>query len=795
MRKAPICLFVCSLLLVILSSRMAVAGEAREGRPVRVVDFRGLVRLSPHYLRSKVKTRIGEPYSAEVISADVARLYALGEFDAERGIRVHASEDDRGVVVVFELSERSVVARIVVRGRYEISLGDLAEDLRSEKGKLLNRWLVRLDEDRIRARYVRDGYLFVGVSHFVRPSPGGRPGEVDLVFDIVEGRQVIIEQIVFSGVTAFEEEDLKAVMQTQEGVFFGKIVKGNLDREALERDLDNIAKWYRNHGYLDVRVEPGLPIFNDDRSRVDVVIHVREGDRYRVRSVTLRGVELFDVDELLSSLGIVEDAFFDRLSVESAIRKVARKYQQKSYILARPRLNITYDRQAHLLDLEIAVHEGGPVTIDRIMIQGNSKTRESVIRRELSIHPGESFDASLAEESRARLDRRRWFDSVTFGFRDGVEPGHRDVLLRVQEGKTGSILIGGGISSNVGFFGNLVYSQRNFDISRLPRSLDDVVEGNAFAGGGQNLSIQVQPGRDRSQYRVSFSEPYLAGYPVVLSTDFFVFDRDFGDYLESRVGGRLGFGYRLTKDIVALLNYRLESVRIKDIDDDAIPDVFEAEGTTLISSFQLALSIDQNLVDRTFTLIGGYAARISLEYGGGPFGGDLDFTKVEFRGNWQHTLFQLPFGYHWVVGVRTQVGWIEENRNTADIPIFERFFTGGSRTLRGFEFRSVGPQLNDEPRGGRFLGLASIEFSYPILPQGFVRGVAFVDAGSVVDRIDDFYLRDELETSGIRLSAGFGFRVFVPYFPAPVALDFGFPLIEMVDDDEQVFSFTVGIGF
>jgi len=215
-RRAILPLVMLWLTTATLASapRRAAAAEPVDGRPVRAVEFEGLQRLSPHYLRSKIQTRAGEPFSAERLSQDVARLYALGEFSSEAGIDVMTTEDERGVVITFRVKERPRIARIVIKGRDALSLSDLADDLRSKRGNLLDLWLVEVDKEKLRNQYIAEGYLGIDVDHLVRPARQGRPGEVDLVYLIQEGRRVLVGDIEFIGNTAFESDDLEDISQT-----------------------------------------------------------------------------------------------------------------------------------------------------------------------------------------------------------------------------------------------------------------------------------------------------------------------------------------------------------------------------------------------------------------------------------------------------------------------------------------------------------------------------------------------------------------------------------------------------
>ena len=225
-----------------------------------------------------------------------------------------------------------------------------------------------------------------------------------------------------------------------------------------------------------------------------------------------------------------------------------------------------------------------------------------------------------------------------------------------------------------------------------------------------------------------------------------------------------------------------------DIEVDAPPDVIEVAGTNYVGSVRASLGYDQNLIDREFVVYGGYAFNVYYEYASEALGGDFHFHRAGASANWQKMLVAWPGEHKWVLALRADVGW-QESLDDDPIPIFERFFAGGPNSLRGFRFRTVSPQVTDKPVGGNFMALTGAEVSFP-LALDILRGVVFVDGGGAVSKFDDFD-----DDDNFRVAAGFGFRLRVPVFPAPVALDFAWPLIRRRDDDTQVFSFSVGFGF
>jgi outer membrane protein insertion porin family len=276
------------------------------------------------------------------------------------------------------------------------------------------------------------------------------------------------------------------------------------------------------------------------------------------------------------------------------------------------------------------------------------------------------------------------------------------------------------------------------------------------------------------------------GYPVLLGMEAWVFDRAREDWLEDRIGGSVSLGYKITQDLVGKMTYRFERVRVGDITlFGTVPDAIAVAGNNYVSAMKFSLTYDRNIVDKYFILCRGYALSASYEIAG--LGGDAHFSAFRMEGNWQTTLLEWPSDHKWVLQLSGEAGYMAPFGGQ-DVPIYERFFAGGPHSIRGFAYRGVGPMFNDKPEGGDAFWTATAEFSFPIF-QHILRGVAFVDAGDLESRLSS------IRAGNVRIAAGFGARITLPIFPAPIALDFGFPLVKQRTDQTQVFSFSVGVGF
>jgi outer membrane protein insertion porin family len=358
-----------------------------------------------------------------------------------------------------------------------------------------------------------------------------------------------------------------------------------------------------------------------------------------------------------------------------------------------------------------------------------------------------------------------------------------DIIFDGQETQTGRLQLGMGVNSDAGVIGNIVIDERNFDWRRFPRSWEDIRNGTALRGAGQRFRIDASPGSEVNRYLVSFQEPYLFDSPVNLGLSASYFDRSYTDWDESRLGGRVSFGYQwLENDLSTVATYRGENVEISNIATapGAFPDLDEVVGDNALHGFKLAAINDTR--DSAFLPTQGHYLEIGGEYVTGKF----QYPRVDADFRKYYLLHERPdhSGRH-VLSYATNVGWMGD-----DAPIYDRFYAGGFSTLRGFDFRGASPMTLVNGRwiesGGDFQWLNSLQYLFPITADDMLHGVVFCDFGTVepTATIDNF-----------RVAPGVGLRVTVPAMgPAPIALDFAFPVSKAPFDDEQMFSFSLGFS-
>lgn len=362
---------------------------------------------------------------------------------------------------------------------------------------------------------------------------------------------------------------------------------------------------------------------------------------------------------------------------------------------------------------------------------------------------------------------------TTYQPRERIAP----IDVWVQEARTGRVMIGGSVNSDLGLSAQVTVDERNFDIRRFPRSWSDLWEGRAFRGNGESFRLELMPGTQVQRYTVNWTQRNLLGYlPYSLSLGGFLYTRQYRDWTEQRLGGRAALGYEITKDLSISTELRMEDVKLFDPRVNTVDQLNRALGSSDLYTGRIRLAHDTR--DSPFMSTEGHLMELIYDQTFGEFDyprGMLNYSRyflVKERpdGGGRHTLAST-----WKFGV-----------SGSDTPIFENFFAGGYSTMRGFRFRGASPVVNDVQVGGRFMFLGSLEYIFPLTADEMLRGVAFVDYGTIERDIT-------LNSENFRVAPGLGLRVAIPALgPAPLAFDFAVPVNKADGDQTQIFSFFMG---
>jgi len=773
--------------MVAVALAMALTASAvaqTAGTSTRVIEVRvaGNKQMSRNAVLTHVKTRAGQEYNERVVKADERRLLETGRFNS---VVATKTQTDKGVIVTFTVEERSLVAAVVFKGNKAFRDDQLAAELPFGPKDPLSAFSVESGRLSLANKYRSSGYHFVKVT----VDRAALAQQRQVIYRIVEGPKVTVRKIRFEGSKYFNRLRLGQAIGSSARLW--PLVTGYLDAEQVAQDVLAIRNLYISEGFLDVEVDRMLK-FSDDRKKATLTFVIKEGQRYRVNRVVFRGNTVFHDDELGRRTRLGQGAFYTELNLRRDLKALKNTYGELGYIEAsiqpsRQFLDPTAPAPAWakhlgkpaLLNVVFDIKESDQFKVGRIDIRGNTVTQGRVIRRELRIFPEQWFNTVALEESRKRLLETRLFEDVTIT-PSGRGAKVRDALVQVKEGRTAEFLIGAGISTNSGLIGTLSFTQRNFDILAWPKSWKQFITAQSLKGAGQILRIVAEPGTELMRFHVEWLDPALFDLPYALGTRAFLFTRGRESYDETRYGGLVSLGHRFKNRWYGELAVRMEGVEISDLDNDAPPEVIADEGTHFLLGFKGTLV--RNRTDSRWMPTTGDRIDLAAEQVVGSF--NFLRTNAEYR--IYRTVYVDALDRKHIIAGRASIGYI-----FGDSPVFERYYGGGIGSIRGFRYRGISPRSKgtDEQIGGEFMVFAGAEYSFPILGNEGqqLRGVVFIDTGTVEE---DFGIQT------YRASAGFGVRWVIPLFgPVPMSFDFAFPLNKDDEDDEQIFSFSVGWSF
>lgn len=727
---------------------------------VTEVEFRylGPPSISEQRLRSFTETRVGQPFDAGVVDEDVKRLYESG---LVQDVQVLGDQAEAGVKVIFEVRTQSVFDTVGFEGNTVFSDEKLVKEVDLTAGEILSDAKILTARRKVQDYYRGYGYPDVAVTHRLQDEGNGLTA---LIFLVNEGVKSEIRQIRFEGTTAFADADLRKEMETKEKGIFSFITKsGRIDNTALQRDLEKIRSYYRDNGYLRAEVLSAdrVPARNE---RVDLVISVNEGAKYSINEIQFGPMTVFEPSELMPGISLIAGDVYSAKKVNDDRRAIRSYYGSRGYADARV-VAETKDMGQGLLNIIYRVDEGTRFRVGRVNIQGNTKTKDKVIRQEIPMIPGEFFNGVDVEVTQKRLEGLRYFDGVQVTTASNDRAGYRDLNILVEEGRTGSVNLGAGFSSIDSIVGFINLEQRNFDITNW----------GSFTGGGQRFSAQLRLGAERQDFKVSLVEPWFLGRRLSLGGELYYQNSLFlsPEYDQFNIGGAIFARKAVGRRSYVRGEYRLEQI---DIDTDSTTSsIFEEEdGSFLRSAFNVSYVYDSR--DSIVIPRKGHKVDLGLTLG---VGGDVEIYKFEATGS-KHWALPADFIFNLSGSFATV-----DSFGGGDVPIFDRLFLGGARDLRGFIFRDLGVRDNGvstngnpatlEALGGKTSGYFSAEVSFPIISN--IRGAAFVDAGFVNPDSFDFSPED------IYADAGLGLRLDLPGV-GPLALDYALPVLVPNDDDE-----------
>ncbi|MEE2889161.1 MAG: outer membrane protein assembly factor BamA [Planctomycetota bacterium] len=776
---------IWGIVILILAFGCCAQLLAQDQDPVMIEEIRlqGLDRLGTAEVLARMKIRAGDPWNPEELDAEYRRLWSSGDF-----ISIDSPVIDQtpgGVIITIRMLERKPVHKVVFEGADNLSEKAAQKAIRTEKDELYDPLLVREDITSLRDLLLEKGHPFGRVGSRVEESPDG----MLVIFEIEEGPEVLVRTIDFKGAGSIPTSEIFPVMQLRTRSPFGLLEGGKFDSRMIDEDLGKIREYYVYKGFFDAEVTLDRLEFNDDLEALRLVIAIAEGPRYRIGSIEFEfvGNNVFTESKLRESLLIEAGEPWDGEKVSTASERIQHLYSEQAYIDAAVTPTVIYPLEGEDVILRFQVTEGLRVFTNEIELRGNAGTKDAVIRRQLEIYPGEELYPDRIQDSLSNLHRLQYFQQIRPYFDVSEDPERRPVVFEMLEGTTGRALFGVGYSSGRGVVGNLSYEKRNFDITDFPDSLTDLP--GSFSGGGQRLVLEAQPGTEYSRYRVLFHEPYLMGSQnsLRLSTYRSVLLRH--DYIEDRKSTGISIGRLFNREerIRGEIGFRNDEISIEEISSLAPTVVVDSEGVTKLRAIDLDFDWDQRVYRPLIGAVDGWYLEGGYSHTGGPLGGELNLNKLNVGTGFFKTFHQDGEDLRHILAFRTSLAWVEPFGDSDFVPVFERYYLGGPRSLRGFDYRGAGPREDDREIGGTVRHRGSLEYTWPLL-ENTLRGIVFTDFGNLAVDQPSFSF-DEY-----RVGVGGGVVLNVPIFgqPLPISITWTEAVMSQEGDRLQQFSFDLG---
>jgi len=718
------------------------------------VEITGNKRIESDAIKMIIKTKPGDIYLSKSLSDDLKAVFAMGYFD---DIRIEAEDTPDGKKIIFIVKEKPTIRVIRFKGNKVFKEDKLKENLTIKTGSILNPFKIRRNIGRIEELYKEKNYHNIKVTYNINQL---EHNQADLEFDIDEGEKVLIKSITFEGNNAYSDKILKNLMKTSEKGFFSWVTSsGDLKAEDLDQDITKLSGFYYNNGYIQARI--GEPQIEYKENWIYITIKIDEGPQFKVGNVDITGDLVLPKDELKKRLKITKETYYNREVVRNDVLALTDLYSDEGFAYADISPIIDKDFDNLKVNITYMVQKGKQVFFEYIIIGGNTKTRDKVIRRELRVYEQELYNGRKLKRSVRNLYRLDFFEDVKVNTVKGSADDQMVLKIDVTEKPTGTMSFGAGYSSQESVFGSVSVSQRN------------------LFGRGQILSAEGQIGGSTNLYKLSFTEPWLFDIPLSMNVDLYKWETDYDTYDRNSFGGGLGFSYPVYDFVRASIKYNYDDADITNITENAATSIKDLEGSNITSSVTTSIIYDSR--NRRFNPSEGSKHIASLKYAG--LGGNVAFTKILAETGWYIPLVIDTVGF-----LHGKGGYVTQNSGGI-LPDYERFYLGGINSVRGYEWREIHVLDEDgnEIGGNKFVQF-NAEFIIPLLKKQGLVGVLFYDTGNVYNDDESFDL------STLRNSTGFGFRWYSPM--GPIRLEYGYKLdVKEGEEKGGRWEFSMGSVF
>src|SRR5256712_2950840 len=619
MRPAPFAIWVASICALL--GAVSTKAQGPQGPPIIKsidVQYTGPGTVSKERILAQMRTKVGQPYSDQVVEQDIETLYKTGSV---LNVRIFAQPEGNGVKVIVAVQTRSIVREIEIDGAEQVKAKRLRKEIKLKLNQPVNEQELDEARQKIVEVYQGRGYNDVSVQFRVDPIDEKR-GTARVVFTVNEGLKGAVRQIHFEGNEHFSEKVLRKQMKTRGKTLVYFLDKsGRLDEVQLEQDLDKIREWYQNHGYIDVQIKDTRKERTKNGPMILTIV-IAEGPQYHVGKLTISGYQATSEQKIRALLKMKEGSVYSPKQLRDDAKAVADAYGSGGYVDLVVQPEGTPASPA-LIDVHYSIEEGVRSFVNRVNIEGNTRTKDKVIRREVLVAPGDVFNTVRVDITKKRLENLGYFAKVETYPEDTDIPGRKDLTILVQEKRTGSLSFGGGYSTVDALVGFAELTQGNFDLVNWP----------SFTGGGQKFRLRIQYGTQRKDLIMTLTEPYFLDRRLALTGQLFYTE---ANYLSNEYNQRnYGFMIEMRKPINAYmygtLGYTLQDVDIFNVAASAPDFILSQSGSFVESKIFSSIVFDSR--DNPLLSRRGQRVTLSPYIAGGFLGGDTQVYGFGLQGS------------------------------------------------------------------------------------------------------------------------------------------------------------------
>ncbi|HET6349885.1 MAG TPA: outer membrane protein assembly factor BamA [Candidatus Krumholzibacteria bacterium] len=710
---------------LVVAAFAAVALAA--GRPtvfIQKITIKGNQKVSRSQIVRILGVKPGEGYDPEHISPGLKRLFETHQFRDVRAFREPGTSPD-SVNVVVEVSEYPRVDGVRFDNNNHVGDDDLKKAVKVGKGTFVRPSLTAQDRDAIQEIYRDKGYYRAAVKDTVMQDR--KTGQELLVYKVTEGNKVHVKHIDFIGNELLDSQQIRHAMKLRTDTW---LRGGDFNPKTLQEDRERIIQLYKSEGYLDVNVNDPELDFSQDGKGLDIYITLVEGRQYFVGKVDWTGNTLFPDTTIAQRITLKKGQPFNDVALSMIQFNIANLYGDRGYIYATvtPVKKINGD----VVDLTFEIEPGSLAHVHEINITGNTKTWEGVIRRQLTLYPGDVFASTRLRRSLREVFNLGFFagpPEVSVNQVPGQE-GDIDLSLKVTEKSAGQFRVGAGFSQLNRVSGFIGLTEPN------------------FLGRAYRVGVNWEFSQTRQDVNLQFTDPWFAGTPTELGLQVYAANQDRvqQQFYSDRCTGfsvRVGRPFPLLDYTTISVRYSLEEVELSNFTDTYLGSLRYQQWPQTTSS--VGLTLLRNSTDNPFHPSTGTRTTLNGRWVGSWLGGDVDLQSYQGEFSWFQTL-----AWKFVLELRQTLGIVDALKGTRDVPDYERFRLGGNRRygLRGYDFYEVVPRGNDPFTGGRFFAITVAQIEFPLVAPT-VYGHTFFDFGNTWNSFEGAELGDGYRGAGL----------------------------------------------